>query len=284
MSRVDGPTEEDAGNVVALEHVNITVPDQGIATLFYIVGLGLTRDPYLTVGVDNMWVNVGQQQFHLPTRPAQVIPGFIGLVVPDLQALQDRLRAVEGRLAGTKFAWQPEDGHLSVTCPWGNQIRCYAASSTWGGMLLGMPYVELWTRPGTAAGIARCYQSVLGAPVQFDEEAGATQVAIGSNQRLVFRETTRQIPPYDGHHIAVYVADFSGPYGFLQARGLVSEEIRNHQFRFQELVDPDSGEPVFTLEHEVRSLRHPMYRRPLVNRNPDQTQRSYAPGHDAFPV
>ena len=36
---------EDLGNVVALEHVNIRVPDQRIATLFYITGLGLTRDP-----------------------------------------------------------------------------------------------------------------------------------------------------------------------------------------------------------------------------------------------
>ena len=51
-------TMEDLGNVVALEHVNIRVPDQRLATLFYIKGLGLTRDPYLMTGVENMWVNV----------------------------------------------------------------------------------------------------------------------------------------------------------------------------------------------------------------------------------
>jgi hypothetical protein len=31
------------------------------------MGLGLTRDPYLNAGVENMWVNIGDQQFHLPS-------------------------------------------------------------------------------------------------------------------------------------------------------------------------------------------------------------------------
>jgi hypothetical protein len=77
------------------------------------------------------------------------------------------------------------------------------------------------------------------------------------------------VPEYDGHHIAVYLTNFSGPYQFLQERNLVTEDIRNHQFRFQDIVDPASGAPVFTLEHEVRSSRHPGYRRPLVNREPE---------------
>ena len=38
---------EDLGNIVLLDHVNVRVPDQRPATLFYIAGLGLTRDPYL---------------------------------------------------------------------------------------------------------------------------------------------------------------------------------------------------------------------------------------------
>jgi hypothetical protein len=36
---------EDLGNIVALEHVNVTVSDQQLATLFYVTGLGLTCDP-----------------------------------------------------------------------------------------------------------------------------------------------------------------------------------------------------------------------------------------------
>jgi hypothetical protein len=39
---------------------------------------------------------------------------------------------------------------------------------------------------------------------------------------------------------------------------------------------------VFTLEHEVRSLFHPLYRRPLVNRNPAQQIRDYHRGQDAL--
>jgi hypothetical protein len=40
---------EDLGNSIHLEHVNVQVPDQRLATLFYVAGLGLTRDPYLMV-------------------------------------------------------------------------------------------------------------------------------------------------------------------------------------------------------------------------------------------
>ena len=58
---------EDLGNVIHLEHVNVQIPDQRLATLFYCAGLGLTRDPYLMVSDNNMWVNVGRSQFHLPS-------------------------------------------------------------------------------------------------------------------------------------------------------------------------------------------------------------------------
>jgi hypothetical protein len=36
------------------------------------------------------------------------------------------------------------------------------------------------------------------------------------------------------------------------------------------------------LEHEVRSVTNPLFARPLVNRNPDQTNTSYVPGYDAM--
>ena len=92
---------EDLGNIVALEHVNVQVPDQRLATLFYVTGLGLTRDPYLNTGVTNMWVNVGRNQFHLPTGAPQLLRGHVGLVLPDFDALAERLEAVREPLAGT---------------------------------------------------------------------------------------------------------------------------------------------------------------------------------------
>src|SRR5438309_55002 len=102
---IEDVTALDVGNVLLMEHLNLTVPDQLEATLFYIVGLGLTRDPFGAVSIDNMHVNVGDHQFHLPTRGPQVVSGHIALVVPDLNALEKRLTMVQPRLAHTELAW-----------------------------------------------------------------------------------------------------------------------------------------------------------------------------------
>lgn len=258
----------DVGNSLLMEHLNITVPDQLEATLFYIVGLGFTRDPYGAVSIDNMHVNVGENQFHLPTRGVQVVGGHVGLVVPDLDALEKRLETVHPRLAHTQLAWSRDAETLDITCPWGNSLRCYAPSSRFGGVHLGIPYVELNVKPGAAAGIARFYQEVMGAPatVESTVDGEVAHVNIGRIQTLIFREATGEIRPYDGFHIAVYVADFSSPYTYLKDRGLLTEDIRNHQFRFQAIVDPTSGELLHELEHEVRDLHHPQFRRVLINR------------------
>jgi hypothetical protein len=275
-------TEEDIGNIVLLEHVNVQIPDQALATLFYVVGLGFTRDPYLNVGLNNMWVNAGDQQFHLPTRPPQVIDGHVGLVVPDLGALEKRLTAVQEGLRGTQFAWRKSGDTIFATSPWGNEYRCYEAGDAFGDMGVGIPYVEFAVRPGTARAIVNFYDRFLGAPGSLESDGGViARIQLGRHQFLRFRETDRSLRPYDGHHIAVYVSNFSRPYGMLKERGLISEEVRNHQFRFKEIVDIESGAPVFALEHEVRSLHHRMFGRFFVNRDPAQTQRGYRRGRDA---
>lgn len=74
-------SKEDLGNAIHFEHVNIQVPDQRLATLFYVAGLGLTRDPYLMVSDTNMWINAGRSQFHLPSGRPQVLRGHVGLVI-----------------------------------------------------------------------------------------------------------------------------------------------------------------------------------------------------------
>ena len=139
-------TEEDVGNIVSLEHVNLQVPDQALATLFYIVGLGLTRDPYLNVGLGNMWANIGEQQFHLPTRSAQTISGNIDLVLPDLKALGERLSSVEPALKSTQFSWSSNQDHLAVTCPWGNRFRCFESGPVFGDMAQGLAAVDFTVR------------------------------------------------------------------------------------------------------------------------------------------
>src|SRR6476661_6043957 len=90
---------EDLGNSIHLEHVNIQVPNQRLAALFYVAGLGLTRDPYLMVSDTNMWINVGRSQFHLPSGEAQVLRGHTGIVISGREALLARLAAVAPKLA-----------------------------------------------------------------------------------------------------------------------------------------------------------------------------------------
>ena len=294
MERRFDRTAEDLGNIVALEHVNVTVPDQQQATIFYIAGLGLTRDPYLMTGPTNMWVNVGRSQFHLPTSPAQVLRGHTGIVVPDREALVRRLERTRKRLEGTRFDFREHEEFVEATCPWGNRIRCYAPDERFGRVTLGIAYVEFDVPKGTADGIARFYRNVMGARATASVDGAgknakddngssrAARVEVGIGQYLMFRETDREIPPYDGHHIQIYVADFSGPHSKLLDKGLISEESDQHQYRFKDLADPETGETLFTIEHEVRSMRHPLFMRPLVNRNPSQSNINYAPGYDAW--
>jgi hypothetical protein len=276
-------TTEDVGNIVEFGHVNVRVPDQRLASLFYIMGLGLTRDPYLVVGVDNTWINAGNCQFHLPVGPAQVLRGTTGLVLPDLDALERRLAAVAPRLEGTRFAFVRAGDTVETTCPWGNRIRCHAPDAArFGRITLGMPYVEIDVAPGTAAGVLRFYRDILGAPGSLGADGRSAVVPVGLGERLVFRETEAPLPAFDGHHIQIAVADFSGPHRRLLERGLITEESNRSQYRFERIVDPDDGRELAVIEHEVRSMRHPMFGRVLVNRDPEQTNNRYAPGREAW--
>ena len=49
-----------------------------------------------------------------------------------------------------------------------------------------------------------------------------------------------------------------------------------------DIIDLDTSEVLFQIEHEVRSVTHPLYARPLVNRNPAQSNRGYRRGQDTF--
>jgi catechol 2,3-dioxygenase-like lactoylglutathione lyase family enzyme len=275
---------EDVGNIVALEHVNVTVPDPQLATVFYVSGLGLTRDPYLMTGPRNMWVNVGRSQFHLPTNKPQVLRGITGLVIPDRAALLKRLNKVRKNLDNTAFDFHEDETFVEAVCPWGNRIRCHEPAPRFGPVSLGMPYVEFEVPQKTAEGIARFYTEIMGtrAEVSEDQRGRCARVTSGVGQQLLFRETDRPLPDYDGHHIAIYIADFSGPYQSLLKRGLIFEESNRWQYRFKEIVDPENNQPLFTIEHEVRSMTSPMFMRPLVNRDPNQNIMHYEPGHDAW--
>ena len=274
---------EDLGNSIHLEHVNVQVPDQRLAQLFYAVGLGLTRDPYMMVADTNMWINVGRSQFHLPTGKPQVLRGHTALVIAGREALLARLAGVAKRLEGTKFSYSEHNDYVAVTCPWGNRVRCYEPDpARFGRISLGIPYVEFDVPVGAAAAIADFYPKIMGVPAHVQNGDGTVARAkFGRDQYLQFRETEAPQPEFDGHHVQMYIANFSGPYRKLKECGLISVEDNQYQYRFQDIVAPESGKVLFTIEHEVRSMTHPLYARPLVNRNPTQTNRNYAPGYDA---
>src|SRR5665213_245408 len=247
---------EDLGNIVNVGHLNLAVADQVRATSYYVSGLGVTRDPYVNTGIGNMWINVGVSQFHLPTGTPERFRGVVGLVVPDRAALLTRLAAVRPELDATRF----------------------------GAVSLGMAYLAFDVPSGTAAGIARFYRDIIGAQAEAVAESGVTlaRVTVGAGQHFLFRETDAPEQSYDGHHVQIYVCDFSGPYRRLLERGLIFQESNQHQYRFKDIVDLDSGRVLYTIDHEMRSLQHPFYGRPLVNRNPAQTVQSYRPGRDAL--
>lgn len=277
-------SQEDLGNIVELGHVNVTVPDQSKAVAFYLMGLGLTRDPYLMAGLENMWVNVGRGQFHLPTRGTQVLTGTTGLVMPDLEALLKRLDNAKKYLEGTKFSFREAGNCVETTCPWGNRIRVHAPDiAKFGPMRMGMPYVECDIAPGTdLAAIARFYVEILGgiAGVSSDERGPYAWVSTSAESKVTFREGKGPVPEYDGHHIQITLADFSGPHRKLLERGLISEESDQHQYRFLDIVDVDTNKPLHRIEHETRSMRHPMFNRVFVNRNADMNNRNFVPGYE----
>jgi hypothetical protein len=231
-----------------------------------------------------MWVNVGQSQFHLPSGKAQVLRGHTGIVISGREALLERLASVAGKLDGTAFAFSEHNDYIEATCPWGNRVRCHEPDAArFGRITLGIPYVEFEVPAGTTKGISAFYPKIMGIPAEVGDGGGAVaRVKVGKNQHLQFRETDRPPPDYDGHHVQMYITDFSGPYRRLSERGLISSEDNQYQYRFRDIIDPASGKHLFTVEHEVRSATHPMYLRPLINRSPAQTNRTYAHGHDQW--
>ena len=259
---------QEIGTFTHFEHVNFQVPDHHLATLFFIEGLGFTRDPYRMVSVRNMWVNAGQQQFHLPKGEAAPFAGEVGVTLPKLSDTVRSLKQVAPRLKGTEFAFDKEGSTLRVVSPWGHQLRAHEAGELSGRLPQAIPYVRFQVPEGAAQGIARFYDELLGVPAVVrgrgrNKEATAT---VGVNQSFHFVDTPDLTLPDHPNHVAVYLTRYHATYERLKKRKLVMAPDRDEQFRFEKMVHPDTGEVLFEFEHEARSLHHPDYRKPLVNR------------------
>ena len=181
-------TSGDVGNIISLEHVNLFVPDQTVATYFYANVLGLTRDPYIEWGPWNMWINAGKQQFHLPTGKPQILRGHVGVVVPKLSELETRLSKTNSLLYRTRFKFSRHKHHISVTCPWGNRLKCFERG-TINEMELGIPYVEFEVPAGTVKGISSFYERVLGC--RSERKNNSCSIFIGRDQFLNYKEVKK---------------------------------------------------------------------------------------------
>ncbi|MFL5283874.1 MAG: hypothetical protein ACJ8AW_23500, partial [Rhodopila sp.] len=195
-----------------------------------------------------------------------------------------RLHGVKSYLEGTKFSFREGGDVVETTCPWGNRIRVHAPDpARFGPMRLGMPYVEFDVPDGTdLKAIAKFYKKILGgiAGVAKDGRGPYAWASCSAQAKLIYRETTAPIPEYDQHHIQITLGDFSGPHKKLKERGLISEESDQHQYRFLDIVDVDTNKPHFRIEHETRSMRHPMFNRTFINRNPEMNNRNFGPGYE----
>ena len=140
-------------------------------------------------------------QFHLAAtdEPPQRVTGSIGLTVPSLQRIRERVGDAQLELEGTMFSIVEDDNDtiMTVTCPWGNIIHLYDISiddhysadatetsespqkmvklHTEGGAYgahrmavrgnPGIRYIEIACRMGTVDSIAEFYEEMLGCHV-----------------------------------------------------------------------------------------------------------------------
>ena len=276
---------QDIGNIVGIGHVNVCIDDQHLATHFYITGLGYTRDPY---SQHRRRQYVGQCR-HEPVSPADGQARRAArrhrLVMPDREALLNRLKRVKKPLEGTKFEFRESNDGVETVCPWGNRITVHTPDvERFGRIQLGMPYVRFDVRPGTAERIARFYREVMDVPAEVKKNGAGPEarVQVGEKQYFYFRETDAPEAHYDRHHVQIYLSNFSKPYRKLLDLGLITVETNDYEYRFKDVIDLDTREVLFTVEHETRSQTNPMYGRPLVNRNPAATNMDYKPGHDSM--
>jgi hypothetical protein len=276
-------TKQDSGNILAIEHINFRIADQLTATAFYVCGLGFTRDPFMFANrIDNMAINIGRNQLHLPTAGGvkngvtlatpQRMRGTFGVVVPNLADLAERLEKVVPLLKGTQFGYKVHADRVETTCPWGNRVRCHAPSPEFGPTELALAYLEFDVPRGTAAGMARFFREGFRAVASVEKRGGdeVAVVGVGIAQKMLFHETD-VVAKDEGYHVAISISDYSGPHRFLKERDLVSDE--GQQWRIYKIIDVDTRKVLYELELEVRCIKHALFNRPNLNRDPQDNLR-----------
>ena len=269
----------EVGGILHLEHFNFEMQDHELATLFFMNGLGLTRDPYKRTDETNMGVNIGLQQFHLPRRgnPTPPFYGEIGLIVPDLAAAHVRLERVQklGHFDGTQYEMmEVSDDQLLVQSPWGVCMRLWRPGVLPFQRPLGLVYVDIPVAPGTAEKLSAFYVNLLAAPFQMEDLDGETSavVSAGPYQQLRFRE--RELEDYNlyAFHVAYYISNYNRVRDTAIGAGVLLGEGKGQVCFIEGPFDPETGELLLAFQQEWRSVYHPDFMRPLVNRWPMEAE------------
>lgn len=258
----------DLFGIMWMEHINLTVGSREIATIFYLETLGCTQD--------GKNANIGMQQFHIGTvdcENPQVLNGCIGLTLPCLNRLRQRLRSAEEKLNGTKFDWDDNGDFLSVRCPWGN-IFCIWGSETVllnnepeqptadmpkmqilhlnvdkamsvrpdsGNNGAGIRFVAFSVGPGKAEAIAKFYTNVFQSRCTISNDSSSVAVCAGPSVDIIFTHDKHLWPQNEesakkakGIHICIYITHFIDTYKNLERRGLI---WTNPRFRYLDSCD-----------------------------------------------
>lgn len=244
----DVSTTLDLSGILWTEHVNLVVGSKELAEYFYLDFIGFTRD-----AGKSFHVNLGQQQFHLAENgePAQRIAGSIGLVVPSLDTLRDRIAAAQEVLKDTLFKIESDTSDcITLTCPWGNRIHVYsvqddtltstlstprkmenlhAHGGAYGSHRMavrgspGIRYIEIACPPNTAGAIARFYREMIRCTIMETDDKAV--VCVGPGVHLAFVENTNlsesDMRDMQGVHVCFYADDFEGLYHRLADKGLI---------------------------------------------------------------
>ena len=256
-------------NILILDHLNIN-HEKGrhdLLKAFYFDVLKCAVDPRKEENWDKgsgtLWANCGINQFHLPQeQEAQVLAGRIFLEYQDLAPVVSRLKAAPQILAGSKFSWSElPNGGLQVRCPWGNlfEIRQGQRADPRGKQpgpsseALGMPELQINVPAGSnLAGIARFYDSLVGAKVDVSE--GAVQVTCGEMQKLAFVEQQPGVDvDHSDYHVSMYVDDFQNMFQrmaehelifvnprFKRKASTLEEAVDQCMFRVRDIIDPSA--------------------------------------------
>lgn len=204
-----------------------------------------------------------QTQFHLAATddPPQRITGSIGLTVPSLQKIKERVERAKSDLHGTLFAITEESEKvMTVTCPWGNIFHLYDISldddyttesnhqsphkmvnmhsegGDYGAHRLavrgqpGIRFVEFTVPVATAHPIARFYEDVMKCNevmTKTVDDSGneCAMIGVGMGVHFVFVEspelTAESLEKQEGVHACIYIPNFYSTYHELKDRGLI---------------------------------------------------------------